>query len=206
MKHFFLHINILLALSFYILSCNNDDNKEMQTYLDSLKSKIDSVSVTDTALANGTFGSILLEYSQKYKAITDYSVFGKAGGHETVQKLKSSYLLIPVLKSQLGRIIPDSATDTVLTYFNENASAFVFQAEKGAEKIKLLDLNKNGIVLFKPEKIESSIKMYLMKSSREFQHKTRKVTEYYIEGNVMDAFSISADEKTLMQKFGLEIQ
>ena len=70
----------------------------------------------------------------------------------------------------------------------------------------MLDQKKNGLILFKPEKIESSLKMYLMKNSREFQHKARKVNEYYIEGIVIDAFSINADEKTLMQKFGLETQ
>lgn len=206
MRHFFLHINILIALSLIAFSCDNNDDKEMLASLDSLKNKVDSAAAFDTALTKGALENILIEYSQKYRAVTNYSSLGKAGSRETAQKLKSGYLLIPVLKNQLERISPDSATDTVLTYFNESASAFVFEAEKGAGKISNLDARKNGIVLFKPEKVESSLKMYLMKNSREFQHKARKVNEYYIEGIVIDAFSINADEKTLMQKFGLETQ
>ncbi len=206
MKRLFSNISLLFLFTALLSSCGNDDDTQIQASLDSLKNIIDTVSAADTSLSSATLENILNEYSGKYKTVSVYNTFGKSGTQESISKLKSSYLLFPVMKNQIALINPGSSTDTVLTYFNSNDAAFVFESVKGNEKINSLNPGMNGIVLFKPGKVSASNKMYLIKTSKEFQHNTRKVTEYYIEGTVIDAFSVKSGDTPLLKKFGLELK
>ena len=65
----------------------------------------------------------------------------------------------------------EAASDTVLTYLTDNSAAFVLDVKKGIDKIKKLDKQKNGIIMFNTKEAEISQKLYLVKRYRDFQHK-----------------------------------
>lgn len=201
MNRFFLDINIFIICLLFLSSCNDKQDEQMQSSLDSLKSAIDTVSHYDTLASGSAFDSVLLEYSKKYNAVTDFSSFKNSNTSGSAAILKSKYLLFPLFKNQIDYLTQDASTDTVLVYFNDNSVAFVLDADSGLDKIKKLDKQKNGLILFKAKKVETSQKMYLIKRSRDFQHKERKVTEFYLNGEIIDAFNVNTPEKLLLEKF-----
>lgn len=182
-------------------SCNDEQDTQMQSSFDSLKAAIDTVSHEDTLSSRSAFDKIILDYSKQYNAVSDFSSFKKS--NPSVQSIKSKYILFPVFSYQIDFITQGAASDTVLTYFTDNSGAFVLNVNRGLDKIKNLNKIKNGIILFKTKDAEVSQKLYLIKRYRDFQHKERKVTEFYLSGDVIDAFSINTPEKILLEKFNL---
>lgn len=201
MKRFFLNISFLLLSLLFLSSCNDEQDEQMQSSLDSLKSAIDTVSHYDTLASGSAFDSVLIEYSKKYNAVTDFSSFKKS--NSSVTSLKSKYILFPVFSYQIDFIMQDASSDTVLTYFTDNSAVFVLNVNGGIDKIKKLDKAKNGIILFKTKEAEVSPKLYLIKRYRDFQHKERKVSEFFLTGEIIDAFNVSTSEKLLLDKFNL---
>lgn len=184
-------------------SCNDEQDEQMQSALDSLKSALDTVSHEDTLTSDSSFNEVLIDYSKKYNAITDFSTIKKSSSSNSAGYLKSKYFLFPVFSYQIDYISQDASTDTVLTFFTDNSVSFVFDVDHGIGKIKNLDKQKNGLILVKSSNVEVSQKLYLMKRSRDFQHKERKVTEYFISCEVIDAFNVKSSEKILQKKFKL---
>lgn len=203
MNRFFLSISIFILSLLFLSSCNDEQDEQMQSALDSLKSAIDTVSQEDTLSSVSSFDAVLLEYSKKYNAITDFSMFKKSNSSVSTGNLKSKYILFPVFSYQTDFISQNASTDTVLTYFTNNSAAFVLNINSGLDKINKLDKQKNGIILFKTKDADVSQKLYLIKRSRDFQHKERKVTEFYLSGEVIDAFNVNTPEKVLLEKFKL---
>lgn len=199
MKRFFLRFSSVLL--FLLTSCGDEKDAQMKSSFDSLKAAIDTVSHEDTLSLRSAFDKIILDYSKQYNAVSDFYSFKKS--NSSVQSLKSKYILFPVFSYQIDFIMQDASSDTVLTYFTDNSSAFVLNVGGGIDKIKKLDKAKNGIILFKTKDAEVSPKLYLIKRYRDFQHKERKVTEFYLSGDVIEAFSINTPEKILLEKFKL---
>ena len=199
MKRFFLSISSVIFL--FLSSCGDEQDARMQSSFDSLKAAIDTVFHEDTLSSSSAFDKIILEYSKKYNAISDFSSFKKS--NSSVQSIKSKYILFPVFSYQIDFITQGAASDTVLTYFTDNSAAFVLNVDGNIDMIKKLDKQKNGIILFKTKDADVSQKLYLMKRSRDFQHKERKVTEFYLSGDVIDAFNVNTPEKILLEKFYL---
>ncbi|MFA5011915.1 MAG: hypothetical protein WC644_08140 [Ignavibacteria bacterium] len=203
MKRFFLNISVFILSLILLSSCNDEQDEQMQSALDSLKSALDTVSHEDTLTSDSSFNEVLIDYSKKYNAITDFSTIKKSSPSHSAGNLKSKYFLFPVFSYQIDYISQDSSTDTVLTYFTDNSVSFVFDVDRGIGKIKNLDKQKNGLILVKSSKVEVSQKLYLMKRSRDFQHKERKVTEFFVSCEVIDAFNVNSSEKILQKKFKL---
>ncbi len=164
----------------------------MQSSFDSLKAAIDTVSLEDTLFSRSAFDEIIFDYSKQYNAVSDFSSFKKTNSSVPPDYLKSKYILFPLFSYQID-----------LTYFTDNSAAFVLDVKKGIDKIKKLDKQKNGIIMFNTKEAEISQKLYLVKRYRDFQHKERKVTEFYLKGEVIDAFNINTPEKILLEKFKL---
>lgn len=203
MKRFYLNINIFIFSFAFLLSCNDVQDKQMQSSMDSLKTAIDTVLHNDTLSSVSALDAVLIDYSKKYNAVTDFSSINKSNSYSSANILKSKYFLFPVLRYQIDFLLQGASADTVLTYFNDNSAAFVLDVNSGLDKIKNLDMQKNGLILFKPKKVDVSQKMYLIKRARDFQHKERKVTEYFLTGEIIDAFNVNTPEKLLFDKFKL---
>lgn len=201
MKLFFLNISCILILFFS--ACGNEQDSQMQSSFDSLKAAIDTVSLEDTLSSRSAFDEIIFDYSKQYNAVSDFSSFKKTNSSVPPDYLKSKYILFPLFSFQIDFLMQEAASDTVLTYFTDNSAAFVLDVKRGIDKIKKLDKQKNGIIMFNTKDAEISQKLYLVKRYRDFQHKERKVTEFYLKGEVIDAFNINTPEKILLEKFKL---
>ncbi len=208
MSRIFSEYNSVLTILLFMLcfnSCKNEEEKKVEADFDSLKTKIGENKTNDSINESAeVFDKIISEYSQKHNALSDFSKYSKSNSSDAIKYLKNKYILFPIMKNQIDLINQNASLDTVLTYLGNNSNAFVFNANDGLLKIKGLDKSKNAIVLFKVSLIEVTQKLYLMKRYKDFQHKERKVTEFYITGQIIDAFNVNSPETKLREKFNLE--
>lgn len=207
MNHTFSEYKIIAAilLTMILNSCKNEDikNKEKEFDFPDTVSKL-IISSDSIKYLKEDFEKIISEYSKKNNAITDFSKYDKSNTTEGMLHLRNNRIMIPLFKNQIYLLNKDALADTVLTYFGNKSNAFVFSVSEGMEKIKKLNPQKNAVILFKSFDISVTQKLYLMKKHSEFQHKERKVTEFYLTGELTDVLDIDCEEKDLKEIFNIE--
>jgi hypothetical protein len=193
-----LSISILLSLS----SCNNKEEADLSKSFDSLSDKIakDSAMMNDTA----DFDNALQSFAGNYKAITNWGDYDKSTRTSFRKAVTGKYIIVPITKQQAERIKNSEFTDTSLVYFGMKNNIFVFVVNKGGSRIEKLDRNKNGLLLMKVRDIEDALKLYLEKKSTDFMHKERKLTEFTITAELIDAVNVDINEEVFKNKFSLE--
>lgn len=195
----------VIILFLTVFSCK--DKKELGNDGDFSKqdSLIGSITAQDTSInPNPDLDKFISDYSYKHNAVMDFTKYGRMNQSEGVKVLRSKRILIPLFKSQIGLLNLEAKSDTVLTCFGKESNSFVFNVKEGQEKIKKLNAEKNAVILFKPENAEVTQKLYLMKKHNEFQHKEKKVTEFYLTGEIEEVFNVDGSETKLRNIFNLE--
>lgn len=207
MNHTFSEYKIiaLILLTMILNSCKNEgikNNEKDFDFPDTVSKGI--ISSDSIKYSKEDLEKIISEYSKKNKALMDFSKYDKSNTTEGVLHLKNNRIIIPLFKNQIYLLNKDALTDTVLTYFGSKSNAFVFSVSEGMGKIKKLNPQINAVILFKPFDISVTQKLYLMKKHTEFQHKERKVTEFYLSGKITDVLDIDCEEKDLKEIFNIE--
>ncbi|MDD5362710.1 MAG: hypothetical protein PHN88_11295 [Ignavibacteria bacterium] len=193
-----LYFSILLSLS----SCNNKEEADLSKSFDSLSVK----TVKDSAVMNDTanFDNALQIFAGNYKAITNWSAYDKSTRASFRKAVTGKYIIVPITKQQAESIRNSEFTDTSLVHFGMKNNVFVFIVSKGGNKIEKLTPGKNGLLLLKVRDVDDALKLYLEKKSTDFMHKERKLTEFTVTAELIEAVNIDISENALKNKFELE--
>lgn len=177
------------------------DNKLSDTASSDIKNQINNGS--DSTLY-ASLENVIKDYTNKYKGVANWSEYAKDNKSLAVRDLKNKYLVFPLFKEQIGYLLQSDVTDTILIYQGKKSNTFVISINKGGEILKNLNDRNNGIIVIRATDIESSQKLYLVKKSTDFQHKEKKVTEFYIKAELIEADNTVIKDELLRTKFSLE--
>lgn len=183
-------------------SCNNKEEADLSKSFDSLSVR----TAKDSAVMNDTmnFDNALQSFAGNYKAITNWSAYDKSTRASFRKAVTGKYIIVPITQQQAESIRNSEFTDTSLVHFGMKNNVFVFVVGKGENKIEKLTPGKNGLLLFKVRDVDDALKLYLEKKSTDFMHKERKLTEFTVTAELIEAVNIDISENALKNKFVLE--
>ena len=208
MSHTYSVFRILFSVSFCLFiafsSCkNNSDSDSKPTNSITADTNSNYVSLSDSALGSVLDKSIS-EFSDKHSALNNWNMYGEDNKMNAEKVLKNRNLVFPLLREQIMYLHKSDVTDTILVYYGNKSNIFIISITKGEPLFDRLNELSNGLMVVKVISLEYSQKLYLVKKHTEFEHKEKKVTEFYIKAELIDAANIGIKDKLLRDKFKLE--
>lgn len=184
-----------------VCSCNEKEEKDTTSAFDSVVQNISGNGNLITGADSVKYDEFINSFSGKYNAISDWSKYGKNEKTSISKILVNRNAIVPVTREQIRNIEEAGFSDTSLVYKGERDNAFVFVTEAGEKIIRKLSADKSGLLLVRITGVTGAQKLYLEKKSTDFLHKEKKVTEFKITAELIDAVSISAPEDFLYERF-----
>jgi hypothetical protein len=195
-------ISVCLFIAFS--SCRNKNVTDIKT-TDSVTADTNNsnVSISDSSLSSLLDKSIS-DFSGKHSALNNWSMYSEANKINAEKVFKNRNLVFPLFREQIMYLHQSDVTDTILVYYGNKSNTFVIKITKGEPLFDKLNKLSNGLMIVKVISLEYSQKLYLVKKHTEFEHKEKKVTEFYITAELIDAANIGIKDKLLREKFNLE--
>jgi hypothetical protein len=197
-------LTILICLFIVFTSCKDrpDSGKITTDSLTTYTGNIDS-NISDSA-SGKILDKSVTEFATKYNALDGWTVYTEGIKMNAEKELKNRNLVFPLFREQIHNLHQSDNTDTILVYYGNKSNTFVIKITKGESIFDKLNELSNGLMAVKAVSLEYSQKLYLVKKHNEFQHKEKKVTEFYIKAELIDAVNTDIRNKQLMEKFNLE--
>lgn len=191
-------------LMLFFCSCNekeeNDSAGSFDSLLQNTKGNEDVISVLDSA----KYDELINSFSEKYNAISDWSNNGKNEKTSISKMLVNRNAIVPVTREQIRNIEESGFSDTSLVYIGERDNVFVFIIKEGEKNINKLADDKSGLLIVRITGVSAAQKLYLEKKSTDFLHKEKKVTEFTVTAELIDAVSIDAPGGFLFARFRIK--
>lgn len=162
-----------------------------------------NVSISDSSL-NSLLDKSISDFSGKYSALNNWNMYSEANKMNAEKVFKNRNLVFPLFREQIMYLHQSDVTDTILVFYGNKSNTFVIKITKGEPLFDKLNEMSNGLMIVKVINLEYSQKLYLIKKHTEFEHKEKKVTEFYITAELIDAANIGIKDKLLREKFNLE--
>jgi hypothetical protein len=199
---------ILISALFILYSCGSDEEKQLSKTFDSLKTALETTPASDS-LINGTepldnIDILLSEFGKRYSISSDWSKLNKNNRAVLKRELTGKFIIIPVTKSQVKGIQNGGFADTSVVFTGNSSNSFVFDIDGSLSIIEKIGSGRNGLLLMKIKKISDSMKLYLVKKDKDFQHSEYPVTEFDINCDLIDAAEIILSDSMLLKKFSLK--
>jgi len=208
MSHTYSVFRILLSISFCLLlalsSCKNkSDSDRITTDSTSADTNNKYECISDSALGSILDKSIS-EFADKHSALNKWTMYGEDNKMNAEKVFKNRNLVFPLFREQIMYLHQSDVTDTILVYYGNKSNTFVIKITIGESLFDKLNELSNGLMIVKVNSLEYSQKLYLVKKHTEFQHKEKKVTEFYVKAELIDVANIGIKDKLLREKFNLE--
>jgi hypothetical protein len=208
MNHTYSVFRILFSVSLCLFiaftSCKNKSDSEIKTTnAVSADTNSNYVSLSDSALS-GILDKSISEFSGRQGALNNWIMYNEDNKMNAEKVLTNRNLVFPLFREQIMYLHQSDVTDTILVYYGNKSNTFVIRIVKGEPLFDRLNELSNGLMVVKVLSLEYSQKLYLVKKHTEFEHKEKKVTEFYIKAELIDAANIGIKDKLLREKFKLE--
>jgi hypothetical protein len=191
---------LFIALS----SCKNkSDTDSKPTISVTVDTNSNYVNISDSALG-GILDKSISEFADKNSALNNWIMYGEDNKMNAEKVFKNRNLVFPLFREQIMYLHQSDITDTILVYYGNKSNTFVIKIIKGEPLFDKLNELSNGLMIVKVISLEYSQKLYLIKKHTEFEHKEKKVREFYIKAELIDAANIGIKDKLLREKFKLE--
>lgn len=191
-------------LIFFICSCHEKEESDSAGSFDSLLQNTKGNEDVITVLDSAKYDELINSFSEKYNAISDWSKYGKNEKTSIGKILVNRNVIVPVTREQIKSIEEADFSDTSLVYIGEFDNAFVFSIEAGEKNISKLAADKNGLLIVRITGVSGAQKLYLEKKSTDFLHREKKVTEFTVIAELIDAVSINAPGSFLFARFRIK--
>ncbi len=184
-----------------VCSCNEKEKKETTSAFDSVVQNISGNGELITGEDSVRYDEFINSFSEKYSALSDWSRYGRNEKTSIGKILINRNAVIPVTREQIRNIEETGFSDTSLVYIGERDNAFVFIVEGGEKNMRKLAADKSGLLVVRITGVSGAQKLYLEKKSTDFHHKEKKVTEFTVTAEIIDAVSINAPDDFLFGSF-----
>jgi len=196
--------SVSISLFIALTSCKDKTDPEIITKdTTSADTSGKYVCISDSAL-NSILDKTISEFAIRYGASDSWTMYCKDNKTNAEKVLKEKNLVFPLFRQQITYLHQSGVTDTILVYNGNKSNTFVIKITKGESMFGKLNDLSNGLMIVKVSSLEYSQKLYLVKKYNDFQHKEKKVTEFYINAELTDVTNIGITDKLLREKFKLE--
>jgi hypothetical protein len=208
MSHTYSVFRILFSISLCLFiafsSCKNKSDSDSKTTNSiTVDTNSNYINISDSALGSILDKSIS-EFADKNNALNNWTMYSEDNKMNAERVFKNRNLVFPLFREQIMYLHKSDVTDTILVYYGNKSNTFVIKIVKGEPLFDKLNELSNGLMVVKVISIEYSQKLYLVKKHTEFEHKEKKVTEFFIKAELIDAANIGIKDKLLREKFKLE--
>ncbi len=195
---------VLICVIIVLSGCKEKTDKKVDITIDSLRNDIDKpIEFNIDSVTISSFNGVLKDYSNKYNASTNWIEYNNENKSYANRDLRNKNLIFPLFKEQIKSLHKSHITDTILIYSGKMSNSFVLNITKDVDIFNILKEETNSIMVIRVNDLEYSQKLYLSKKNTDFQHKEKKIIEFYIKADLIDANNLGINDDLINDKFNL---